>query len=204
VLLSWDEESAEALVRASSRSTLRVNVTGWSKGLDVSADGEGVVLHAGLVLLRRLVDKSGLTGGLSGALASERLVVHGRGRVLADLACAIADGSEVISDFRVLADQKELFGLVASVPTTWRTLSEIATGGPETLGRISVAVAQARCRAWAAAGARHGGLPGVRIADRVLEGVSCIRLDATVTPAHSEKERAEPNFKGFGHHPLLS
>ena len=44
----------------------------------------------------------------------------------ADLACAIADGGEVISDFRVLADQKELFGLVASVPTTWRTLDEVA------------------------------------------------------------------------------
>ncbi|MBV8542387.1 MAG: transposase, partial [Pseudonocardiales bacterium] len=36
------------------------------------------------------------------------------------------------------------------------------------------------------------------------EGVTCIRLDATVTPAHSDKELAEPNFKGFGHHPLLS
>jgi hypothetical protein len=44
----------------------------------------------------------------------------------------------------------------------------------------------------------------VRIADKVLEGVTCIPLDATVNPAHSEKELAEPNFKGFGHHPLLS
>jgi hypothetical protein len=52
--------------------------------------------------------------------------------------------------------------------------------------------------------ARHGAIPGVRIADRVLEGVTCIRLDATVTPAHSDKEGAEPNFKGFGHHPLLA
>ena len=25
-----------------------------------------------------------------------------------------------------------------------------------------------------------------------------------VTAAHSDKERAEPNFKGFGHHPLLA
>ena len=31
-----------------------------------------------------------------------------------------------------------------------------------------------------------------------------IRLDATVTSAASEKELAEPNFKGYGHHPLVS
>ena len=43
----------------------------------------------------------------------------------------------------------------------------------------------------------------MRIADKVLQGVTCIRLDATVTPACSDKELAEPNFKGFGHHPLL-
>ncbi len=106
-----------------------MNVTGWSKGLEVTADGEGIVSHAGLVLLRQLADKTGLTAGLSRALASPRLLIHDRGRVTADLACAIADGSEVISDFRVLTDQKELFGPVASVPTTWRTLNEIATGG---------------------------------------------------------------------------
>ena len=35
-----------------------------------------------------------------------------------------------------------------------------------------------------------------RIADRVLEGVTCIRLDATVVRAHSDKELAEANFKG--------
>jgi len=181
-----------------------VKVTGWSQGLDVTADGEGVVSHAGLALLRRLADQSGLTGGLSEALASPRLLIHDRGRVVADLACAIADGSTAISDFRVLADQEELFGQVASVPTTWRTLSEVARGGSEALERISAAVAQARCRAWAAGTARHGALPGVRIAEKVLEGVTCIRLDATVTPAHSDKEWAEPNFKGFGHPPLLS
>jgi len=51
---------------------------------------------------------------------------------------------------------------------------------------------------------RHGALPGVPVADKVLEGVTCIRLDASVVPAHSDKELAEPNFKGFGHHPLLA
>ncbi|MGH3547584.1 MAG: hypothetical protein ACRDQU_05595 [Pseudonocardiaceae bacterium] len=80
---------------------MKVDVTGWSKGLDVTADGEGegVVSHAGLVLLRQLADKTGLTGGLSGALACSRLLIPDRGRVMADLACAIADGGTAISDF---------------------------------------------------------------------------------------------------------
>jgi Transposase DDE domain group 1 len=180
-----------------------VNVTGWSRGLEVTAGGEGVVSHAGLVLLRRLADKTGLTAGLSRALATPRLLVHDRGRVTADLACAIADGAEVISDFRVLADQRELSGLVASVPTAWRTLSEIAAGGPRVQARITRAVNAARRQAWAAIEARHGAIPGVRVADKVLEGVICIRLDASVVTCHSDKEGAEPNFKGFGLHPLL-
>ena len=181
-----------------------MNVTGWSKNLEVTADGQGIVSHAGLALLRALTDKTGLTRGLSRALATPRLLIHDRGRVMADLACAIADGAEVISDFRVLGDQRELFGPVASVPATWRTLNEVAAGGSGALGRITGAVNTARRAAWAGIEARHGALPGVRVADRVLEGVTCIRLDATVTPAHSGKELAEPNFKGFGHHPLLS
>jgi len=145
-----------------------VNGTGWSRGLEVTGGGTGVVSHAGLALLRQLADRTGLTAGLSGALA-RRLPVHHRGRVLADLACAIADGAQVISDFRVMSDQRELFGPVASAPTLWRAP------------------------------------PGVRVADKVPDGVACIRLDATVVTAHSDgKEGAEPNFKGFGHHPLLA
>jgi hypothetical protein len=162
-----------------------VNLTGRSKSLEVTGDGAGIVSHARLALLRQLADKTGLTGGLSRALASPRLLIHDRGRVTADLACAIADGGEVISDFRVLTDQKELFGLVASVPTTWRTLDEIAAGGLRALARITRAANAGRRQAWAQIAARHGALPGVRLADKVLEGVTCIRLDATVTPAHS-------------------
>jgi hypothetical protein len=79
--------------------------SGWSRGLEVSGGGQGVVSRAGLALLRHLADKTGLTGGLARALATARLLVHDRGRVLADLACAIADGARVISDFRVMGDQ---------------------------------------------------------------------------------------------------
>ena len=181
-----------------------MNTTGWLKGLQVTADGTGIVSHAGVALLRGLADNTGLTAGLSKALASRRLLVHDRGRVLADLACAIADGAEVISDFRVMGDQEDLFGLVASVPTAWRTLAEIATGGDRTAGRIGAAVNAARRRAWTQIAARHGALPGVRVADKTLEGVTCIRLDASVVTCHSDKEGAEPNFKGFGLHPLLA
>jgi hypothetical protein len=130
------------------------------------------------------------------------LLVHDRGRVLADLACAIADGGEVISDFRVMGDQEELFGLVASVPTAWRTLGEIAAGGERTLSRVTAAVNAARRRAWAGIEARHGAIPGIVMADKTLEGVTGLRLDATVVACHSDKEGAEPNFKGFGLHPL--
>jgi hypothetical protein len=181
-----------------------VNTTGWLKGLQVTADGSGIVSHAGVALVRALADNIGLTAGLSGALASRRLLVHDRGRVLADLASAIADGAEVISDFRVMGDQEELFGLVASVPTAWRTLAEIAAGGDRALGRVTAAVNAARRRAWAAAVTRHGALPGIRVADKMLAGVTCIRLDASVVTCHSDKEGAEPNFKGFGLHPLLA
>lgn len=182
-----------------------MNATAWSRGLEVTGGGTGVVSHAGLALLRELADRTGLTAGLSGALASRRLLVHDRGRVLADLACAIADGAQVISDFRVMGDQRELFGPVASVPTLWRALAEIAGGGEKTARRVAGAVNRARRAAWARAEARHGALPGVRVADKVLDGVACIRLDATVVTAHSDgKEGAEPNFKGFGHHPLLA
>jgi hypothetical protein len=162
-----------------------VNTTGWLKGLQVTAGGTGVVSHAGVLLVRALSDATGLTGGLSRALATKRLVTHDRGRVLADLACAIADGGEAISDFRVIGDQHELFGPVASVPTVWRALSEIAAGGATTAGRVTAAVHAARRRAWAGIAARHGGMPGVRIGDRVLEGVTCIRLDASVVACHS-------------------
>jgi hypothetical protein len=181
-----------------------MQVTGWSRGLEVSGGGAGVVSHAGLVLLRHLADKAGLTGGLSRALASPRVLVHDRGRVLADLACAVADGARVISDFRVMGDQRELFGLVASVPTAWRTLAEIARAGTRADRRIAAAVNAARRHAWAQIVARHGALPGVALADKTLDGVVCIRLDATVTAAHSDKELAEANFKGFGHHPLIA
>jgi hypothetical protein len=159
-----------SLPEPKSRSTCKVKATGWLKGLEVTGGGAGIVSHAGLALLRALADKTGLTAGLSKALASDRLLVHDRGQVMADLACAIADGAEVISDFRVMGDQRELFGLVASVPTCWRALSETAAGGGRALARITAAVNAARRQAWAAAVAGHGACPECRLRTRCWRG----------------------------------
>jgi hypothetical protein len=155
----------------------------------VTTGGQGVVAHAGARLLCELADELGLSGALSEAMAptKQRRRGHDRGRVLVDMAVAIADGATAISDLRVLADQPALFGDVASVPTTWRTLEAIDT---DVLERIASARAKARAEAWAA-----GLDPGFYVID----------LDATLVGAHSEKEGAAPNYKhGFGFSPLMA
>ena len=89
----------------------------------------------------------------------------------------------MISDFRVMGDQRKLFGPVASVPTAWRALKEAAAGGDP-----DPAEGEGGSEPGAAARVGAGrGLPPVRIADRVLEGVACIRLDATVVPAQATR-----------------
>src|SRR6185312_14044800 len=148
----------EAFISPGSRSTLQMNATGWSRGLAVTGGGTGIVSHAGLVLLRHLADRTGLTAGLSAAPPSP-LGGHDRGRVFAGLACAIADGARVISDFRVMGDQRELLGPVASVPTAWRALKESAVGGDRSRRKVAAAVNRARRHAWAQAGP----LPAVRV-----------------------------------------
>ena len=45
-----------------------MNATAWSRGLEVAGGGTGVVSHAGLVLVRQLADRTGLTAPLISAL----------------------------------------------------------------------------------------------------------------------------------------
>ena len=123
--------------------------------------------------------------------------------MLADIACVIADGAWAISDFRVLADQRDAFGQVASVPTAYRTLEEIAEGGDRAARKLTAAVSAARRYAWSQVVARHGQLPGVRVADKVLDGVTCIRIDASVVTAHSQGT-GRTQLQEVRHHPLLA
>jgi hypothetical protein len=72
------------------------------------------------------------------------------------------------------------------VPTAHRTLEEIADPGRRAEKKLTAAVNAARRQAWGQGIARHGKLPGVRVADKTLEGVTCILLAATVSFAHSQ------------------
>ena len=100
--------------------------TSWSAGLSVTADGVGVIAHAGAIAPRLLADQVGLTAELSGAMARRRFIpIHDRGRVLIDVAVMLADGGESISDIGVLRHQSGALGPVASAPTVWRTLDEV-------------------------------------------------------------------------------
>ncbi len=124
----------------------------------VTADGAGVVSHAGTVLLAELADRIGLTAALSEATDSlrSRRAGHDPGRVLVDVAVAIADGARTISDVQVLADQQDLHGpagSVASTPTIWRVLDGI---DEQMLAQIRLARAAARDRAWLARGELTG------------------------------------------------
>ncbi len=61
----------------------------------VSADGKGVVSHAGVGLLREMAEQTGRVDAVSGALIDTYagVPVHAPGRVFTDLAVAIADGT---------------------------------------------------------------------------------------------------------------
>jgi hypothetical protein len=155
----------------------------WATGDDP------IATHVGARLLCDLSGALGLTAGLSDALAplKQRRRGHDRGQVLTHLAVAIADGATRVTDIAVLGRQPAVFGPVASVATTWRTLEALHGAA---LDAVAPARAAARRRAWAA-----GLDPGFYVID----------IDGTLVTAHSEKEGAAPTYKrGFGFYPLLA
>jgi hypothetical protein len=170
---------------------LRVQATNSSSRVEVTADGAGVVGHAGAALLRELADRLGLTKALGWHRAGGRRR-HLDAAVLRDLAVMLADGGDCLSDLAVLRDQPELFGPVASTPTAWRVVERIGKD-PNGLARLRAARAHARARAWAA-----GAHPDV---ERLI-----VDADATLVLAHSDaKQGAAGSYKHtFGFHPLLA
>jgi hypothetical protein len=172
--------------------------------MTVTADGRGVVSHAGSRLLADLADRATLSCQLAAALAhlGRPRAVHEPGRVLVDLAVAVADGAECIADIAVLVDQPGVFGPVASDSTVWRLPDRL--GEPE-LAAVAAARAAAREVVWAQrAEVCALAVPAARAAGVDLPGL-VIDVDASIVVCHSEKESAAPTFKHtFGYHPILA
>jgi hypothetical protein len=167
---------------------LKVMRDGRPVTVEVTADGAGLVSHAGTALLAQVADKVGLTGALSLRLAvlKQRRRGHDLGRVIRDVAVMLADGGECVSDLGAMRDQHALFGKVASDSTAFRVIDRVAS--EELVGELRAAHARARERFWELHGAP----------ERLT-----IDVDATLITAHSEKEKAAGNYKGgYGFHPL--
>ena len=163
----------------------------------VQGEGGAVVSQAGGVLLVETVRKTGLDTAISAALAPWRKqrAVHDPGKMLLDLALAVALGGDCLSDVAVLRAEPQLFGPVASDPTVSRLVETLAAAGPRALTAIRRARAEVRERVWKLAGADVPDADGQVIVD----------IDGVLVLAHSEKQDATATWKRtFGHHPLVA
>jgi hypothetical protein len=162
----------------------------------VSADGTGIVSQAGGVLLTQALRVTGLDRGLDAALEKWRpaRAAHAPGKIVADLAVAVAMGGDCLADVAMLRAQPELFGPVASDPVVSRLVTRLAADAPRALKAIRAARAAARQRAWDLAGDAAPGAGG---------GLVTVDIDATIVTSCSDKEKAAATWKKtWGHHPL--
>jgi hypothetical protein len=171
---------------------LRVQAISPRPRFEVTCDGDGIAGHAGVALLVELADRLGLTRALAwraGRTQTSRHR-HAAGQVLRDLAVVLADGGDCLSDLAVLRKQPALFGPVASTPTAWRVVEQVA-GDPDGLAGLRAARAHARAAAWRA-GAH-------------ADGLLVVDVDGTLLDAHSPKQGAAGTYKGgFGLDPLVA
>ena len=175
--------------------TSRVKNIAVASRVKVSADGHGVVSHAGIGMLRELADRTGLSAQVTAALADtyNGPWVYAPGAVFADLAAAVADGADCIDGAgQWCAGREHVFGATASTTTMWRLVDQRIDAAH--LPGIRAARAAARAAAWEA-----GAAP-------TTDGWLHIDIDATVVLDHSDnKAGAAPTWKKtFGHHPLLA
>ncbi|MFF3918451.1 IS1380 family transposase [Streptomyces sp. NPDC001852] len=163
----------------------------------ISAGGSGVVSQAGGALLVETVRRIGLDTTLSAALGPWRKprAVHDPGKILLDLALAVALGGDCLADIGVLRAEPSMFGPVASDPTVSRLVDTLAASGPHALAALRRARANVRQRVWRLAGQAAPKAGGEVIVD----------INGALVLAHSEKEDAAATWKKtFGHHPLFA
>jgi len=151
--------------------------------------------------LTKTAELTGVSAAMREALSAWRkpTAVHDPGKVLTDVAVALALGGDCLADAAIIRAEEGLFGAVASDATVSRTISALAKDAERVLAAVAAARKAARAQAWAMAGddaPNHA----VSVDDPLI-----VDLDATLVTAHSEKEQAAPTFKrGYGFHPLCA
>ncbi|MBT2407057.1 MULTISPECIES: IS1380 family transposase [unclassified Streptomyces] len=161
----------------------------------VEGAGRGVVSQAGGILLVEAVRKTGLDTAISAALASWRKAraVHDPGKILLDVALAVALGGDCLADAGMLRAEPGVFGPVASDPTVSRLIDTLAAAGPKVLTAIRSARSEVREHVWKLAGKAAPDVGGHVVVD----------LDGVLVLAHSDKQDAAATWKKtYGHHPL--
>ncbi|MGK5445967.1 IS1380 family transposase [Streptomyces radiopugnans] len=163
----------------------------------VLGDGRHVVSQAGSVLLVETVRKTGLDQAISAALAPWRKprAVHDPGKILLDVALAVALGGDCLADVGMLRAEPAVFGPVASDPTVSRLIGTLAASEKKALRAIRAARAEVRQHVWRLADCKAPDAGGTVTVD----------LDGVLVIAHSDKENAAPTWKRtYGHHPLMA
>ena len=136
------------------------------------------------MLLTQALRAPGLDRGLSAALERWRSprAVHGRGKVITDLALALALGEDCLADVAMLRAQPELFGPVASDPVVSRLVTRLAADVPRALkaGRGARAAARRGLGSPLAIMLR----PGNAGSNTAADNVAATRLALAQLPAH--------------------
>jgi hypothetical protein len=188
----------EVLVPATVGGTSQVKKRiGSYPRVRVGGGGRTVVSQAGGILLVETVRKTGLDQAISTALTPwhRPRAVHDPGKILLDVALAVALGGDCLADVGMLRAEPAVFGAVASDPTVSRLIDALASAGPKALAAIRSARAQVREQVWKLAGATAPDMGGQVIVD----------IDGVLVLAHSEKQDATATWKKtFGHHPLVA
>jgi hypothetical protein len=163
----------------------------------IEGGGRTVVSQAGGVLLVETVRKAGLDTAISAALTPWRKAraVHDPGKILLDVALAVALGGDCLADVAMLRCEPALFGPVASDPTVSRLIDTLAASGEKALQAIRAARSEARQRVWLLA---KENAPDA-------DGQVTVDLDGVLVIAHSDKQDAAATWKKtYGHHPLAA
>lgn len=141
--------------------------------------------RGGLGLLSEIARVGRLERELRTALEPWRRLraVHDPGRVLTQLAYALALGGDCLADIGMLRDAEPIVGPVASDPTVSRVIDDLAAGGQPVLDAIAAAHATVRARVHAADGGP------------TQDGLVALDVDATLITAHSEKQGRPPDLQ---------